>query len=158
MRPDERLEKEVAALGDLSREELIGFWEKIYGCVPPKGVRRELLIRAAAWHLQARQLGGLRAETRRLLKAAVEEANRKLALKRIPPEEVCSSAASRSLRRDRLRLAPGARLIRDWNSRSHVVDVIEGGFVFEAKVYPSLTAIARKITGTQWFGLRFFGL
>lgn len=44
---------------------------------------------------------------------------------------------------------PGARLIREWNGRTHFVDVIEGGYVFEAKVYPSLTAIAGKITGTQ---------
>lgn len=156
MRPDERLEKEVAALGYLSREELTGLWEKTYGCAPPKGIRRELMIKAAAWHLQAKQLGGLTAENRRLLKAAVEEVNRKLI--GILPAEVCSSTAGKSQKRDRWRLAPGARLIRDWNGRSHVVDVIESGLVYEAKVYPSLTAIARKITGTQWSGPRFFGL
>ena len=53
---------------------------------------------------------------------------------------------------------PGARLMREWGGRTHVVDVIQGGYVFEAKVYPSLTAIARKITGAHWSGPRFFGL
>ncbi|MBL8583942.1 MAG: DUF2924 domain-containing protein, partial [Rhizobiaceae bacterium] len=33
-----------------------------------------------------------------------------------------------------------------------------GGYVFEAKVYPSLSAIARLITGAHWSGPRFFGL
>ncbi|KQZ12255.1 hypothetical protein ASD50_12850 [Mesorhizobium sp. Root552] len=60
--------------------------------------------------------------------------------------------------RQRRKLQPGARLLRDWNGKTHVVDVIEGGYVFEAKVYPSLTAIAGKITGVHWSGPRFFGL
>ena len=49
-----RIENEVAAFGDLSREELAARWIKAYGCPPPKGVKRGLLERAAAWHLQAR--------------------------------------------------------------------------------------------------------
>jgi hypothetical protein len=60
--------------------------------------------------------------------------------------------------RTRRRLTPGARLMREWGGRTHVVDVIEGGYVFEAKVYASLTAIAGKITGVHWSGPRFFGL
>ena len=60
--------------------------------------------------------------------------------------------------RSRRRLTPGARLMREWGGKTHVVDVIEGGYVFEAKVYPSLSAIAGKITGVHWSGPRFFGL
>lgn len=43
------IEQEVAALGDLSREELAAWWQKAYGCPAPKGIRRGLLVRAAAW-------------------------------------------------------------------------------------------------------------
>lgn len=60
--------------------------------------------------------------------------------------------------RQRRKLSPGARLLREWNGRTYVVDVIEGGYVFEAKIYPSLTAIAAKITDVHWSGPRFFGL
>lgn len=62
---------QVAALSDLSRDELVERWRKIYGVSPPKGVRQELMIRAVAWHLQVRRLGGLSAETRRLLRSAI---------------------------------------------------------------------------------------
>ncbi|WP_318013024.1 DUF2924 domain-containing protein [Mesorhizobium sp. ESP7-2] len=48
--------------------------------------------------------------------------------------------------------------MRDWNGKTHIVDVVEDGFVFEARVYPSLSSIARKITGAHWSGPRFFGL
>ena len=67
-----RIENEVAALGDLSREELAARWVKAYGCPPPKGVKRGLLERAAAWHLQARYLGGLSPTARKTIRDAVK--------------------------------------------------------------------------------------
>ncbi len=45
--------------------------------------------------------------------------------------------------------------MRDRNGKTHVVDVIEEGFVFQAKVHKSLTAVARQITGAHWSGPRF---
>jgi hypothetical protein len=53
---------------------------------------------------------------------------------------------------------PGTRLVREWNGRSHFVDVSEDGFVFDGKTYRSLSAIAKRITGAHWSGPRFFGL
>jgi hypothetical protein len=36
------------------------------------------------------------------------------------------------------------------------VFVIEGGFSWQGQTYPSLSAIAKEITGTRWNGWRFF--
>ena len=169
------LEREVAQLADLPREALSERWRKIYGVAPPRGVRNELMIGAAAWHLQAKRLGGFSAETRRLLRSAISKVENEKLVRDMPkgtategqvnegqeddqiPGEACSGGGVRP-RRERRRLVPGARLMREWGGRTHVVDVIEGGFVFEAKVYPSLTAIAGRITGAHWSGPRFFGL
>jgi hypothetical protein len=155
---------EVVALGDLSRVELAALWEKTYKCAPPPGVRQELLIRSAAWHVQAKRLGGCSAETRRLLKDAMERVEKKL-VERTGATTVSSDQTGDDIvvvpsnpKRQRRRLLPGARLLRDWNGRTHVVDVLETGFAFEAKVYPSLSAIAHKITGAHWSSPRFFGL
>lgn len=52
----------------------------------------------------------------------------------------------------------GTRLMRKWNGRMHVVDVTESGILFDGKLYRSLTAVAKRITGVQWSGPRFFGL
>ena len=85
MRAKHDIAAELATLGELSRDELIQRWRKIYGVSPPKGVRQELLIGAAAWHLQAKRLGGLSAETRRLLRSAISRVeNVMLALDRRP--------------------------------------------------------------------------
>ncbi|TIM70770.1 MAG: DUF2924 domain-containing protein [Mesorhizobium sp.] len=151
------IEAEVAALGDLSREELTARWEKIYNCSPPKGARRELLIRAAAWHLQAKRLGGFSTETRRMLRSAIDRVEKKFADRDSQANVVADDIKVTSAPK-RKQVLPGARLVRDWHGKTHVVDVIEDGFVFEAKVYPSLSSIARKITGAHWSGPRFFGL
>ncbi|WP_423827748.1 DUF2924 domain-containing protein [Shimia abyssi] len=55
-------------------------------------------------------------------------------------------------------LKPGGRLIREWNGVTHVVEVVEGGFLWKGQRYASLSPIARAITGARWSGPRFFGL
>jgi hypothetical protein len=57
-----------------------------------------------------------------------------------------------------LSLKPGARLVREWHGRTHTVTVAEDGFEYAGTTYPSLTKIAKKITGAHWSGPRFFGL
>ena len=52
----------------------------------------------------------------------------------------------------------GARLVREWNGRTHTVTVEEEGFSYAGRNYCSLSAIAREITGARWSGPRFFGL
>ncbi|MEM6412828.1 MAG: DUF2924 domain-containing protein [Pseudomonadota bacterium] len=55
-------------------------------------------------------------------------------------------------------IRPGAHLVREWNGRTYQVEVIDGGFRMDGKTWPSLSAIAKHITGTTWSGPRFFGL
>ncbi|MER8626106.1 DUF2924 domain-containing protein [Mesorhizobium sp. M1143] len=157
MRAKLDIEAEVTALDDLSREQLAAQWEKIYKCPPPKGVRRELLVRAAAWHLQAKRLGGFSTETRRMLRSAIDRVEKKLADRDKQPSVVTDDIKVTTAPK-RKQVLPGARLVRDWNGKTHIVDVVEGGFVLEAKLYPSLSSVARKITGAHWSGPRFFGL
>ena len=56
------------------------------------------------------------------------------------------------------RISAGARLVREWNGRTHTITVEEEGFTYAGRNYRSLTAIAREITGARWSGPRFFGL
>jgi hypothetical protein len=147
------VDAEVAALNDLSRDDLAERWRKAYGYPPPKGIRRDFLQRAAAWHIQAKRLGSLSPEARRLLRAAMINAKKQLLM-----AESGAAAVEPEIAKPRKRLSPGMRLVREWNGRSHVVDVLEEGFAFEGRLHKSLTAIAQQITGTHWSGPRFFGL
>ncbi|WP_246805040.1 DUF2924 domain-containing protein [Mesorhizobium mediterraneum] len=137
---------------------------KNYGCPPPSGVRRDLLVRAAAWHLQAKRLGGLSTETKKRL----AEGMRQFGINRAgtAPSSVCGDSNcvggagrnARSVAKPRRSQSKGTRLLRNWNGKTHIVDVMAEGFLFEGKLYRSLSAIAREITGAHWSGPRFFGL
>ncbi|MEM7291373.1 MAG: DUF2924 domain-containing protein [Pseudomonadota bacterium] len=125
----------------LCRTELIECWIRMHGRTPPKHLSAIFLRRALAYELQCKQLGGHSSSVRRALKAA---------LKQDGSETASSSTAPN--------LSPGAQLVREWNGRSYRVEVAEDGFLFDGKSYRSLSAIAHKITGTNWSGPRFFGL
>ena len=153
MRPQMRCEEEIGRLANLPRPELVKKWQAIYGLLPPQGIKRPLLERAIAWHLQVKALGGISAADKRILRAALpstpdlnSDANRVLSVSRPAP------------RPSKNELRPGARLVREWHGRTHVVNVTENGFIWNGRQYASISKIAREITGTRWSGPRFFGL
>lgn len=175
-----KLDRELRQLGSMSRDELVERWRAAYGCPPPIGARRDLLMYAAGWHIQVKRLGGITGEVRRMLRSEVERLARECRTAQSVSAGACdgdrlplmpaddrdaiihdlnvSSSGSGSLIISRRKLMPGARLLRNWNGRTHSVDVTESGYLYEGKTYRSLSAIARQITGSHWSGPRFFGL
>ena len=127
---------EGASLEELRRE-----WRRLYRSEPPK-ISRDLLIRGIGYRLQEIEHGGLGKSTRRKLKTL---AKMFLTTGRVSPDPGLS-------------LKPGARLVREWHGHTHTVTVTEDGFEYAGMNYPSLTKVAKKITGAHWSGPRFFGL
>jgi hypothetical protein len=152
---DERIEREVAALGDLPRDELATLWTKAYGVAPPKGARRVLLERAAAWHIQAKALGGIK---KNVLKSLSKASAIAPATSSVRTDSRDSKDTDKQSRRQRSLPSIGARLIREWHGKTHVVDVVQHGYAWQGQTYRSLSEIARAITGARWSGPRFFGL
>lgn len=150
--------EEIAGLGDIPRSALADRWQAIYGVVPPKGARRVLLERAIAWHVQAKVYGGLKKDvTRSLVKAAAEKGGKRKRSWSASGDEASSSSDMPPPSRVGAP-SPGARLVREWHGRTHVVDVTKDGYVWNGTAYRSLSVIARRITGAHWSGPRFFGL
>jgi len=129
----------VAASAGL--EELRREWRRLYHRDPPR-ISRDLLIRCIGYRLQELQHGGLSKSTQRKLKTLARMFRTE---GRVAPDRGVS-------------LKPGARLVREWHGRTHAVTVTEDGFEYAGMTYPSLTKIAKKITGAHWSGPRFFGL
>jgi hypothetical protein len=140
-KPLENLSCKIAALSDLSSQQLRDEWRRLYRGQPPR-LSRDLLIRTLAYRTQELLHGGLSKATERQL-AAVRK------------ELAVGSDGVLSLQS---RPRPGARLAREWRGRTHTVVVTEDGFVYAGEVYSSLTKIAHRITGAHWSGPRFFGL
>ena len=129
------------ALDDASLDELRCEWRRVYLSEPPR-ISRDLLIRRVGYRLQEIQHGGLGKSTRRKLKTLAKMFRTE---GRVAPDPGLS-------------LKPGARLVREWHGRTHTVTVAEDGFEYAGATYPSLTKIAKKITGVHWSGPRYFGL
>lgn len=153
----DKLQREVDALDNLTREELVERWRKAHGCLPPKGIGRNLLLHSAAWHLQARRLGGLKGNAKQTLRLLMKARSDAPGTQSPGRRQRCTSDR-KPIRHLRGKLAPGVRLVREWNGRLHVVEVTEAGFLHDGKTYASLTKVAERITGTHCSGPRFFGL
>jgi hypothetical protein len=135
------IERELDRIRSLDLAELRREWHRLYRSEPPK-VSRDLLVLALGYKLQEIEHGGLSKSTRRKLQTMA---------KALRATGRVGSAPS-------LTLKPGARLVRGWHGRTHTVTVTEDGFEYAGTNYPSLTKIAKKITGAHWSGPRFFGL
>jgi hypothetical protein len=132
----------LSRLPELDIGELRRQWRSLYKAEAPRHLSRELLVRAVAYRMQELAGGGLRAELQRqLCRIAQQFKETGAATIRARPE-----------------LKPGARLVREWQGRSCDVLVLDDGFFWQGMRYRSLSAIARKITGTAWSGPLFFGL
>ena len=116
-------------------------WRRFYHREPPR-ISRDLLIRGIGYRLQEIEQGGLSRSTLRKLQTIAKDLRM---TGRVGPTPSLS-------------LKPGARLVREWHGRTHTVTITEDGFEYAGTSYPSLTKIARKITGAHWSGPRFFGL
>ena len=122
--------------------ELRQQWRALYKSDAPPHLSRELLLRAVAYRMQEVAFGGLRPERQRQLRQIVEEFNQ----------------TGEVRRRARLELESGTRLVRELRGRTYEVLVLDNGFSWQGTEYRSLSALARKITGTAWSGPLFFGL
>lgn len=138
----ERLAGEIVRLQSLDVVELQARWRTLYGTEAPPRFSCDLLMRAVAYRLQERRLGGIKLGTRRLFERVAAAAHARRPLKLAPVRK----------------LEPGAVLIREWGGVKHQVMVLESGFSFRGQRYHSLSAVARRITGSRWSGPLFFGL
>ncbi len=136
------LEAMLLGLPNMNADELRREWRRLFRSHPPRHIRRDLLVLAIAWKLQEKIYGGLTAAEKRRLAGFAEELRKNGDLSAGPA----------------IRLKPGLRLVREWRGETHVVLVLEDGFEWNGERRRSLSAIARKITGTHWSGPRFFGL
>jgi hypothetical protein len=144
-RPDNadvaEVNRQIAELVDRSTHELRLAWRQMHRTGPPRGLSRDLLIRALANQLQEWIHGRASGALRRRLQTLAAAFGRDGAS--FDPGVV---------------LKTGTTLVRQWRGHAHSVLVREDGFEYQGQHYRSLTMIAERITGAHWSGPRFFGL
>jgi Protein of unknown function (DUF2924) len=129
---------EVEKLRTLGKDDLRARWSSLFGKAAPPALTKDLLGRMIAWRIQEKFYGGHDKATLRVLD-------------RLARGKVAKPATESRLR-------PGTVLMREHGGVRYTVTVTPDGFVWQDRTYPSLSAVARAITGTSWNGRRFFGL
>jgi hypothetical protein len=142
-------------LKELSLARLRERYAEVFG-EPIRTGNKAWIIKRLAWRLQALAEGGLSERARQRASELAHEANIRLS----PPK--CRSTApdqEKSTRRSDPRLpAPGSVVTRSYKGRMLQVRVLLHGFEFEGTVYPSLSRVAKAITGDHCNGYLFFRL
>lgn len=121
----------------MDRAALRVTWAEEFGDAPPHFLSMVFMRKTLIWHEQCQKYGGLKPELKRALTTA---ADGKTVRQQVPQNRA------------------GAQLVRDWNGRRYQVEAMDDGFRMNGEHFRSLSAIALRITGTNWSGPRFFGL
>jgi hypothetical protein len=155
------LADEVATLGQLTVSRLRARYAELFGEETRVG-NKLWLIRRLAWRLQALAEGDLSQRARQRAAELAHDADLRLSPPRsglTTPDPAVTTPASRSRRQPHPRLPPpGTILTRPYKGENLQVRVLRHGLEFEGTVYPSLSAVAKAITGSHCSGCRFFRL
>lgn len=134
---------QLAALKQMTVNELKTKWEALFGAPAPNNSRSYLELRLSC-RMQELTYGGPPRETTRTLDLLADE--------------VAGKPVRKAIISDARNPVVGTRLLREWDGVEHTVTVLKDGFDWQGRKYKSLSAVARAVTGTQWNGWRFFGL
>ena len=134
---------QIARTPALPMPEIKALWQRLFGDDTPTH-NRQFLERRIAYRLQE-------VEFRKVDTNLLERNKRRIA-------SLVETGKVKKRDRD-YRPAAGTVLTRDYQGVEHRVIVTQDGqYDFQGRMYPSLSMIAREITGTRWSGPLFFGL
>ena len=146
----------IAALDNLTVTELRQRYAEVFG-EPTRAWHKTWLIKRIAWRLQVLAEGDLSQRARCRAAELANDADLRL----LPPRSRVAGASSdlsASEKQDDRLPPPGNILTRLYKGRTVRVRILTKGFEFEGTIYPSLSAVAKVITGSHCNGFHFFRL
>ncbi len=127
---------------------------------PTRSRNKDYLRKKIAYRIQELAEGGLSARARARIEELAEDAPvRWRAPRKSNGDGAADPPASKeATTRDPRLPAPGTVITRTHGGVEHQVTVLEDGFEYRGERYPTLSKIAKEITGTHWNGFLFFRL
>ena len=138
--------RRVAEVQNMGVEQVKDTWRTLYGTEPP-AYTVEFLKKRIIYRIQEIAFGGISDATKKRMADVLVEYGY---------DEI--GARPKKFKGKQEAPVPGTRLLREWHGETYEVVVTRTGYNYLGRNYNSLSAIARKITGTQWNGCAFFGL
>ena len=147
--------RELAALQRLTVPQLRARYAEVLG-ETSNANNRTWLVKKIAWRLQALAEGGLSERARQQAAELAHDADlRANPPKNLPLPVPLETPAPRPQVDDRLP-PPGTVLTRPYKGAVLQVKIRADGFEHDGRVYPSLSAVAKAVTGSHCNGFLFF--
>ena len=154
------IEHEVVSLQRMTAKQLQRYYAELFG-EESRSAHKTYLIRKIAWRLQSQAEGDLSIRARRRAAELANDAEVRVT----PPKDVALPLATNvgttievPLSHDKRLPPPGTSLVRQYKGRKIQVNILQDGFEYDGERYPSLSAVAKMITGSHCNGFRFFQL
>jgi hypothetical protein len=152
------LNADIAALPHMTTSELRARYAEVFGEQPPTW-NRVWMLKRLSWRLQALVEGGLSERARQRAEELANEADVRLNAPKgkttdVPVERI--TVKSLPTAADNRLPPPGTILTRPYKGQTVQVQVLQNGFAYQGQVYPSLSAVAKAVTGSHTNGFHFF--
>ncbi|MFI4912935.1 MAG: DUF2924 domain-containing protein [Sedimentisphaeraceae bacterium JB056] len=143
-------------LMEMSLEELRDVYEEVYEELSTSR-HKQYLIKRILWGMQAKEFGGLSCRARDKAKRMANLIDVRLTTPQ-EPLQVVKKDISQIYDSKPSSLPLGIQLERIYKGRRIVVTIVDNGIRYEGRLYRSLTAVAKEVTGSHTSGKLFFGL
>src|SRR5258708_33291621 len=152
------LNRHIEELKHLTTAQLQRKYRELFGQTSHSN-HKDYLFRRVAGRMKAVAEGGLSERARERAREIATDADLRLCAPNKPIETQPAIRVAKSSRQVDPRVPPpGTQLIKRYKKDTIAVTVLEDGYQYGERIYKSLSAIARQVTGTQWNGYLFFGL
>jgi hypothetical protein len=154
--------KEIEALRHMTLGQLKEKYAEVFG-EETRSHHKHFLFRRIAWRIQALAEGGLSERARRRALEIANDADLRVRAPKTTFQQDFRLSSDSAVKGRVTAVAdprlpePGGVVERRYKGRDIVVNVREEGFEHDGKLYKSLSAIAREVTGSKWNGFLFFG-
>lgn len=154
----EALLSQIMALKEAGLDELKAKHKELFGDNEPTSNNKVYLWRRIAYRLQELEYGSLAPVTQSRIQQLIQQYD-PINNKALRPDGVTENRPKKSaLSRDKRLPIPGTVVTKEYKSIKLQVKILESGFEYNNKVYKTLTAIAKEVTGAHWNGYLFFNL
>jgi hypothetical protein len=150
---DNTILEQILALKEASLPELQKKYSEVFDGKKAPSNNKAYLWQRIAYRIQELEYGSLPEKALDKVKEIAEEYD-PINNKVLRPD----ASKRRKPWRDGRLPVPGTIINKIYKGKDILVKVLDIGFEYDGKVYKTLTAIAKEITGSHWNGFLFFSL
>ena len=154
----ETIVEQIMNLKTKSLDDLKAKYEELFKGEKAPSNNKTYLWRKIAYRIQEIELGGLSTATQERIGELIDRYD-PVNNKSLRPEETSEEIPPKKRpSRDRRLPIPGTIITKEYKGKVLEVKILEAGFEYCGKIYKTLTAIAKDVTGAHWNGYLFFNL